>query len=63
VFNLADSCITIGGLLLAFLLSRPERTAGGQPAAAAARRPGEPGSGGDTGRPGEPAGPHSTPRA
>jgi signal peptidase II len=25
VFNLADSCITIGGLLLAFLLSRPEQ--------------------------------------
>jgi signal peptidase II len=25
VFNLADSCITVGGLLLAFLLSRGER--------------------------------------
>jgi signal peptidase II len=58
VFNLADSCITIGGLLLAFLLSRPERPAG-EPGDAAARR----GAGGDPGRPGEPAGPHSSPRA
>ncbi len=28
VFNLADSCITVGGLLLAFLLSRAERDPG-----------------------------------
>ena len=27
VFNLADSCIVVGGLLLAFLLGRPERKA------------------------------------
>jgi signal peptidase II len=46
VFNLADSCITIGGLLLAYLLSRPEGGAGGKPAAAASRRPGEPGGSG-----------------
>jgi Signal peptidase (SPase) II len=35
LFNLADSCITVGGLLLAYLLSRPERGADPQPAAAA----------------------------
>ena len=32
MFNLADSCITVGGLLLAYLLSRPERGADPQPA-------------------------------
>jgi signal peptidase II len=63
VFNLADSCITIGGLLLAFLLSRPENRAGEEPADAAARRPGAPGAGGEPGRPGEPAGPRSSPEA
>jgi signal peptidase II len=47
LFNLADSCITIGGLLLAFLLSRPESKAA-EPA--------------DPGRPGEPAGPHPAPK-
>jgi signal peptidase II len=31
LFNLADSCITVGGLLLAYLLSRPERGADPQP--------------------------------
>jgi signal peptidase II len=53
VFNLADSCITIAGVLLAFLLSRPEETPseGGAP------------GGEEPGRSGEPAGPRSTPRA
>jgi signal peptidase II len=53
VFNLADSCITIAGVLLAFLLSRSEEP------------PSEPeAAGGDeTGRSGEPAGPRSTPQA
>jgi signal peptidase II len=35
VFNLADSCIVVGGLLLAFLLGRSER-AGRQPGQTAA---------------------------
>jgi signal peptidase II len=30
VFNLADSCIVVGGILLALLLGRPERTAGAE---------------------------------
>jgi signal peptidase II len=31
LFNLADSCIVIGGILLALLLGRPERSNGTQP--------------------------------
>jgi signal peptidase II len=53
VFNLADSCITVAGVLLAFLLSRPEETTGERGAA----------GGEETGRPGETAGPRSTPQA
>lgn len=30
VFNLADSCIVVGGILLALLLGRPERSAGAE---------------------------------
>jgi signal peptidase II len=59
LFNLADSCITIGGLLLAFLLSRPESR---EPADVAARRAGGPGAAGEPGRAGE-AGPRSSPEA
>jgi signal peptidase II len=53
VFNLADSCITIAGVLLAFLLSRTEETPSQDGAA----------GGEETGRSGEPAGPRSTPQA
>jgi signal peptidase II len=73
VFNLADSCITIGGLLLAFLLSRPEQPAGGSgglkseagtPAAGGHAQPsGSPPVNQGPGRSGEPAGPQSSPRA
>ena len=40
LFNLADSCIVIGGILLALLLGRPERSADDQ-----GERPGPPGGG------------------
>jgi signal peptidase II len=53
VFNLADSCITVAGLLLAFLLSRPEQ--------APAEREAAGGEGG--GRSGEPADRPASPRA
>ncbi|HEX6678990.1 MAG TPA: signal peptidase II [Actinomycetes bacterium] len=70
VFNLADSCITIGGLLLAFLLSRPEQPAGGSAGEAPTQAAGghappsvSPPVNRPPGRPGEPAGPQSSPRA
>jgi signal peptidase II len=40
LFNLADSCIVIGGILLALLLGRPERSADAQ-----GERPGPPSGG------------------
>jgi signal peptidase II len=43
VFNLADSCIVVGGILLALLLGRPERTAGAE-----GERPGPPAGGSQT---------------
>jgi signal peptidase II len=43
VFNLADSCIVVGGILLALLLGRPERSAGAE-----GGRPGPPAGGSQT---------------
>jgi signal peptidase II len=49
VFNLADSCIVVGGILLALLLGRPERSDGARaerpspPAGAQGERPSPPG--------------------
>jgi signal peptidase II len=53
VFNVADSCITVAGVMLAFLLSRTEETP----------VEGGPAGGEGPGRPGEPAEPRSTPQA
>jgi len=61
VFNLADSCIVIGGILLALLLGRPERSAepeGGRqsPSAGAERDGGSPPVGAPGARPEPPGG-------
>jgi signal peptidase II len=44
LFNVADSCIVIGGILLALLLGRSERSAGDEP-----ERPGPPPDGAERG--------------
>jgi signal peptidase II len=55
LFNLADSCVVVGGILLALLLGRPERS-GDRPAEETGPAAGDdaPGAGGDATVPGAP---------
>jgi signal peptidase II len=62
LFNLADSCIVIGGILLAVLLGRPERPGGARPpqptppGGARSQHPGPPAGDASGVRPGPPTG-------